>query len=120
MPRKTKKLKCVVTGRELVLSKDYYQSKLDKVDGDEELLHNSYICKEAKDLLKRGYDVDKARDLLGVDADGLSDVDGKVVENIQNETRLRYRNFPRFNINNYTSAKTDPDVVKFLNKVLNR
>lgn len=118
MARKTKKLKCVVTGRELVLSKDYYQSKLDKCAGDEDVLHTSYICKEAKDLLKRGYDVDKTRDLLGIDDSELEEIDSKLVEEIQNESRLRHRNIPRFNINNYTSAKTDPDVTKFLKRVL--
>ena len=118
MARKTKKLTCVVTGRSLVLSKDYYQSKLDKVDGDEQLLQDSYICKEAKDLIKRGYDVEKTRDLLGVDASNLPDVDNTLVEQIQNDSRLRFRNIPRFNINNYTSAKTDPEVAKFLKKVL--
>lgn len=117
MSRKTKKLKCVVTGRQLVLSKDYYEKKLERA-GDEQTLHETYICKEAKDLIKRGYDVAKARDLLGVEDDSLGDVDTKVVEQIQNDSRLRFRNIPRFNINNYTAAKTDPDVAKFLKKVL--
>jgi len=118
MTRKTKKLTCVVTGRSLVLSKDYYQSKLDKAGGDEQLLHDSYVCKEAKDLIKRGYDVEKTRGLLGVDSQDLPVVDNKIVEQIQNDSRLRFRNIPRFNINNYTSAKTDPDVAKFLKRVL--
>ena len=120
MARKTKKLTCIVTGRSLVLSKDYYQSKLDKAGGDEDVLHSTYICKEAKDLIKKGYDVDKTRDLLGIDATELGEVDKSIVETVQNESRIRYRNIPRFNINNYTSAKTDPDVLKFLKKVLNR
>lgn len=120
MARKTKKLTCVVTGRSLVLSKDYYQSKLDKVGGDEQLLHGSYICKEAKDLLKRGYDVEKTRGLLGIDSSELPSVDNEIVEQIQNDSRLRFRNFPRFNINKYTSVKTDPDVQEFLKKVLNQ
>ena len=117
MPRKTKKLKCVVTGRELVLSKDYYEKKLERA-GDEQALHESYICKEAKDLIKKGYDVNKTRDLLGVVDDTLKDVDIKIIEQIQNDSRLRFRNIPRFNINNYTATKTDPDVAKFLKKVL--
>ena len=117
MTRKTKKLKCVVTGRELVLSKDYYQSKLDKAGGDENILHDTYICKEAKDLIKKGYDVQKTRDLLGIDDDSLEEVDAKIVEQVQNDSRIKYRNIPRFNINNYTSTKTDADVAKFLKKV---
>jgi hypothetical protein len=116
--RKTKRLKCIVTGRELILSKDYYQSKLERAGGDEQVLHETYICKEAKDLIKRGYDVDKARGLLGIEDETLPEVDIKIVEQIQNESRIKYRNIPKFNINNYTSAKTDPDVKKFLKRVL--
>lgn len=115
--RKTKRLKCIITGRELILSKDYYQSKLEKA-GDEQTLHETYICKEAKDLIKRGYDVDKTRDLLGIQDDQLGDVDSKIVEQIQNDSRIKYRNIPKFNINNYTSVKTDPDVKEFLNRIL--
>ena len=118
MARQTKRLKCVVTGRELVLSKDYYQSKLDKVGGDEQMLHKSYICKEAKDLIKRGYDVDKTRGLLGIESDELQDVDIEIIEQIQNDSRIKYRNIPKFHTNNYTSTKTDPDVAEFLKKVL--
>lgn len=120
MKRKTKKLKCVVTGRELVLSKEYYQKKLDKVDGDETMLQSSYICREAKDLIKRGYDVDKTRDLLGVDDSELGHVDTSIVERIQNDSRIKYRNIPKFNVNSYTSVKTDDDVKQFLNKVLKK
>lgn len=120
MARKTKRLKCVVTGRELILSKDYYQSKLDKAGGDEQHLHNSYICKEAKDLLKRGYDLNKTRDLLGIKDDTLESVDDKILEDIRNESRIKYRNIPKFNINNYTSAKTDPDVKEFLEKIFKK
>jgi len=117
MARKTKKLRCVITGRELVLSRDYYQNKLDKVNGEEQVLHERYVCKEAKDLIKKGYDVQKTRDLLGIEDDSLSDVDNKIIEDIQNDSRIKYRNIPRFNINNYTSTKTDADVAKFLKHV---
>tara|TARA_R110001606_G_C15316437_1_gene644204 strand:+ start:700 stop:1065 length:366 start_codon:yes stop_codon:yes gene_type:complete len=118
MARKTKKLKCIVTGRELVLSRDYFQSKLDKVQGDETMLHETYICREAKDLIKRGYDLEKTRDLLGIVDAQLPDVDIKVIEDVQNSSRIKYRNVPKFHVNNYTSVKTDPEVTEFLKKVL--
>lgn len=120
MARKTKKLTCIVTGRSLVLSKDYYQNKLDRVGGDEQVLHETYICKEAKDLIKKGYDVLKTRDLLGITETDLPDVDDKIVDQIRNDSRIKHRNIPRFNINNYTATKTDPDVVEFLKRVLNK
>ena len=118
MPNKTKKLYCCVTGRQLVLSKDYYNRKLEKVEGDEEKLKSSYVCKEAKDLIKRGYDVDKTRDLLGVTLD--TTVSESVINDIRNEGRNLFRNIPRSNVSNYTSSKTDPEVSEFLNKVFNK
>ena len=116
--RKTKQLICVITGRKLILSNDYYQKKLEKADGDETKLSQSYICREAKDLIYRGYDVDKTRDLLGVDDDVVGDVEQQVIDDLLNDSRLQYRNIPKFSINNYTSTKTDPDVEEFLKKVL--
>lgn len=120
MGRKTKKLTCIVTGRSLVLSKDYYQKKLDRVDGDEQVLHETYICKEAKDLIKKGYDVLKTRDLLGIEDESLPVVPEKLIDQIRNDSRIKHRNIPRFNINNYTATKTDPDVAEFLKRVLKR
>ena len=75
------------------------------------------IASLAATLIKKGYDVHKTRDLLGIDDDNLSDVDIKIIEQVQNDSRIKYRNIPRFNINNYTSTKTDADVAKFLKKL---
>lgn len=116
MANKTKKLFCCVTGRSLVLSREYYAKKLEKCNNDEELLKSTYVCKEAKTLIKRGYDVDKTRDLLNI-----TSLDTKVpeelIESIRMENRVKYRNLPKFSVNDYTSAKTDPEVTKFLQKV---
>ena len=118
MAKKTKKLYCAVTGRSLVLSKDYYQKKLDKCDGDEDVLQSSYICKEAKDLIKRGYDVEKTRDLLGVEMDSV--VSDSLIEQVRSEGRMKFRNVPKDTISKYTSTKTDSDVSAFLDKVFNK
>jgi len=122
MARKTKKLTCIVTGRVLVLSHDYYQNKIERAGGDEQHMIDTYICKEAKGLIKRGYDVSKTRDLLNIDVEklGLSDVSDALIEQIQLDSRIQHKKFSTFNINNYTTVRTDPDVKKFLDKVLNR
>jgi len=116
--RKTKKLSCVVTGRVLIASTAYYERKVERA-GDEDRLHKSYVCKEAKDLLKKGYDVEKVRDILNIDRSKVSDISPDVIEDIINTSRISYRRTPRFNINNYTSTQTDSDVKKFLDNVLN-
>ena len=119
MANKTKKLFCCITGRPLVLSRDYYAKKLKKCNDDEELLKTTYVCKEAKTLIKRGYDVVKTRDLLGI-TDIETPVSEELIETIRSESRIKYRNLPKFNINNYTSAKTDPEVTEFLKKVFKK
>ena len=50
--RKTQKLTCVITGRTLVASLAYYERKVERA-GDEDKLKATYICKEAKDLIKK-------------------------------------------------------------------
>jgi hypothetical protein len=108
----------MITGRQLVLSKDYYQRKLDKCDGDISRLESSYVCKEAKDLIKRGYDVEKTRDLLGVSIE--TTISEQLVTEIRSEGKNLFRNIPKFNVSNYTSTKTDPEVSEFLHKVFNK
>ena len=51
---KTRKLKCIVTGKVLFATADYYARKLERVEGDVDKLHNTYVCKEAKDILAAG------------------------------------------------------------------
>ena len=48
-----RKLICRVTGKPLFAAKAYYQKKVDKA-GSEEALHQTYICREAIKLLKKG------------------------------------------------------------------
>lgn len=114
--RKTRSLICVVTGRKLLATKDYYDRKVQKC-GSEETLHKTYICKEAKTLLKNGYDVDSIRDMLNVDKKSLTDVSQEAIDQaMSNKTYMRRIN----NSNNYGSAlttKTDPDVKKFIERI---
>ena len=117
--RKTQKLTCVITGRTLVASNAYYERKIE-ISGSEDKLKATYICKEAKDLIKNGYDVEKVRDILNIDRSKVSEVPQDTIDEIITNSKLPYKRLGRFNINNYTSTKTDPDVKKFLKKVLNQ
>ena len=65
--KKTRKLICNVTGRILQAGKEYYQKKI-KQAGSEKELHRSYICREAKQLLKKGYDLKYIKQTLGVES----------------------------------------------------
>ena len=117
--RKTQKLTCVITGRTLVASTAYYERKIEHAGGEDKL-KQSYICKEAKVLLRKGYNIEKVRDVLNIDLSKVQDVNSDIIDEIITNSKLPYKRLGKFNINNYTSTKTDPDVKAFLDKVLNK
>ena len=109
--------------RILFATGDYYNRKLDKVNGNKELLHGSYICKEAKKLIKQGYTVEKIRDILKVNDEGLGQVDDKVIASIIQVNRPYYRSVTSDMVPglvNNVVHKTDPDVKKFLETITSK
>lgn len=118
--RKTNKLKCIVTGRELIATSEYYKRKVDKA-GDEEELHRTYICREAKNLIKQGTNVNRVREILNVNTDQLSEVPEDVIQSLLQDdksTRLRRIN-SIVSTSNMINYKTDPDVKKYINTIIN-
>ena len=115
------KLQCIITGRQLIATKDYYKRKVEKA-GDEETLHKTYICREAKNLIKQGISVDRTREILDVDLTKVESViDESIISDILSEeksTRIR-------RINNIVttsktiSNQTDPKVKQFITNILN-
>jgi hypothetical protein len=117
--KKTRKLMCVVTGRTLLATKDYYERKLERA-GDEQKLHSTYICKEAKDLLTKGYTVEKIREMLNVDTTDLQDVSQETVAEVLNTRNNTYRKVNIFNTtNNLLNFKTDPEVKQLIHNLKN-
>ena len=120
---KTKKLKCVVTGKILFATGDYYERKLEKANGDAEKLHSSYICKEAKKLLQQGYTVERVRDVLKIADDSLGPVPDNVIASIVQTKRQYYRSVTSEMVPgliNNVVHKTDPDVKKFLETITSK
>ena len=119
MTTKNNKLKCIVTGRKLIATKEYYARKVEKAGGEEEL-HRTYICREAKNLIKQGTTINKIRDILGVECDELVDVDQDIINSIL--TRDTKNNLLRVNnlvsVNKLLSTETDPDVKKYINNIV--
>lgn len=116
---KTRKLKCIITGKTLIATKEYYQRKIDKI-GDEQEMHRTYVCKEAKNLLTRGYDVDKIREMLSVDVADLSEVPEDVVMDIMSSNKPRFKSINTNNIpiSSILNPKTDPAVKKFIQHII--
>ena len=112
---KTRKLKCIITGRVLTATAEYYSKKLEKA-GSEEELHRTYICREAKDLLLKGYNVDQIKKELGTDGD-LPPVPTDVIDQITtNEYGLK-RNTMFTELTSFTHQETDPEVRAFINNL---
>ena len=113
---KARKLTCLVTGKSLLPTAEYYSKKVEKA-GTEEKLHSTYICKEAKDLLVKGLTVKEIRKMLQITED-LPDVPQDIIDElITNEFGLK-RSTMFSEITSFTNQETDPDVKSFLNNIL--
>jgi|3_EtaG_2_1085321.scaffolds.fasta_scaffold124888_2 hypothetical protein len=116
--KKTRKITCNVTGRILFASKSYYAKKVEKA-GSEDILHKTYICREAKQLLKKGHELTYIRDTLDVDLDFKTQLSESEIKEIvcTNDPGLKMR------LNNCDNTqlgviKTDPDVKQFIKNIL--
>ena len=115
--KKTTKLVCNITGKALFASKDYYSKKVEKA-GTEESLHNTYVCKDAKNLLKKGYKIDDIRIALNVDREFKSKLTDEEAKDITGSTSsLRLNNVEQPGI---AIIKTDPDVKQFIKNILSQ
>lgn len=116
--RKTRKLTCIVTGRALLATKEYYERKVKKI-GSEDKLHKTYICKEAKDLLKKGISVNKIREMLNVDTQSLTDIPQDIINEALAASRTSFRRIHNYtSISNMINTKTDEDVKVFINNII--
>ena len=113
-----RKLICLVTGRKLFATKEYFDRKVEKL-GSVEKVHSSYICKEAKDLLKKGYNVDKIREMLNVKMDSLSAVPDDIIDNVINSKKKFFKRLSNFTNNSpILNTNTEEDVKKFIQSLI--
>ena len=112
-----RKLTCVLTGITLQAGKEYYASKLEKYNGDADKMRRTYVSRKALGLLKRGYSVEKIRELLAPGGD-LTDVPEDLIAEILEANKIssiRFENRAGSDIE--IGSKTDPDVTKYIEKV---
>ena len=112
---KTRKLKCIITGKNLTAAPEYYKKKLEKA-GSEEELHRSYICKEAKDLLLKGFTVEQIRQQFDV-IEQLPEVPNDVILAITTNEYGVKRNTMFSELTSFTHQSTDSDVKAFINMI---
>lgn len=117
--KKTRKLICIVTGKPLLATRAYYARKADAA-GSEEELHATYICREAKTMIRNGTGVDRIREILNVDTTNLTEVPQEVINDImsaQTKTSMRRINNITTTSNTINST-TDPDVKQYINNLI--
>jgi len=117
---RTNKLTCVITGRKLIATKEYYERKVEKAGGEEQL-HTTYICREAKNLLKQGSSVEKIREVLDVDASLVQEVPQQVIDRvIKDVTTRRARRINNIvNISSMMNTTSDPEVKQYIKNLKN-
>ena len=111
--KKTRKLICNITGKSLLAAKVYYDKKVKKA-GTEDDLHRLYVCKDAKNLLKKGYSISQIQETLdNINPDcSLTDED---IKSIIGNTSLRINNIGEEKV---SIIKTDPEVTQFIKNIL--
>lgn len=115
---KTTKLRCIVTGKQLLATKEYYKRKVEKA-GNEQELHRTYVCREAKNMIKQGTSVDRVRDILNVDRSTVGEVPQDVIDEIiQGNTKTNFRRINNLvNINSMMNTATDPEVREYIDRL---
>ena len=118
---KTRKLSCIVTGKTLFATREYYERKLAKVQGDKNALHDTYICREAKQMLKSGFTVEKIRETLNVDDTNLELVPQEIINDIISAGKRYVKCISNCTpMSNIINVSTDPDVAEFIKNISNQ
>ena len=108
----SKKLSCIITGKTIVINDDYYQKKVREF-GSEADLAQRYTCRQAKNLLLRGYSVDEIMNLLKVEKK-MSAISEEIIKVIRQENSDDTVVFDAVSI-----KKSDPEVAAFIANIRN-
>lgn len=115
--KSTRELKCVLTGKILNAAKEYYNSKVEKFAGDEDKMLRTYVSRKALALLKRGYSVEKIRELLAPDED-LPEIPENLIQEILESNKISSLKFEnREGTDLDIGSKTDPLVLEYIDTI---
>lgn len=109
--KSTFKLTCIITGKSVVINKDYYEKKVIEA-GDEQTLIETYCCKQAKSLLKRGYSINEIRKLLNA-TEVATEVTDATIRKIVSNNKDVITAFD--NVSSFSAIQTDADVKAYIN-----
>lgn len=116
----TRKVRCIVTGKETIYSGDFLQKKVEEY-GSEELLDKLYVCREVRSFLKKGYNIPDIQKLLNVEENVILPSD-EIIEEIVNKYGKKsiLKDTPSFNeaLTGFTYNKSDEAVEKFIKEYI--
>ena len=102
------KLTCIVTGKTITVSNEYYDKKVSQF-GSEDKFNTLYVSRQVKSLLKRGYKVKEIKDLLKIDRNDLPEVTDKIVKEI-----LKTNDEDVISSESTSIKKSDPEVAEYI------
>lgn len=111
----SRKLTCIVTGKTLLASEEYYNKKLQKAESEQQL-HRSYVCREAKALLQKGLTVEQIRKQFNV-PDSVAMPEPHAIKSIVCNDYGLIKSTTFSNLTGFTRQETDPEVASFLNNL---
>jgi hypothetical protein len=115
--QKTKKFKCVVTGKETTFTDDYINKKIEQY-GSLERFAKLYVSRDVKSQLKRGSKIKDIIRILNIEELTLSDEDITEIEKYYNNSIFRDMSTINEALTAFTYDKSDPDVETFINKYI--
>jgi hypothetical protein len=101
------KISCVITGKTITVSNEYYEKKCTEY-GSEDKFNSLYVSRQVKNLLKRGYKVKEIRNLLKIDESSVEEITDSKVKDI-----LKIKDDDILD-ENVSIKKSDPDVVNYI------
>ena len=102
------KLSCVLTGKTITVSNEYYDKKVSEY-GSEEKLNSLYVSRQVKNLLKRGYKIKEIKNLLKIEDKSLPEITDSMVKDI-----LRVKDEESTGYENVSVKKSDPEVEEYV------
>jgi hypothetical protein len=102
------KITCIITGKSITVSNEYYDKKVSEF-GTEDKFNSSYISRQVKNLLKRGYKVKDVKKLLKIEDDSLPEISEAKLKTI---LKMNDDDIP--DMESSSIKKSHPDIVEYI------
>lgn len=109
---------CPISGSSFTFNPTYFDKRSQEY-GDAEKFLKYFVTKKVKTLIERGYTAQEIRNILCIDSENLPVVDSQQVIDIMIYYELRSKSISKKHTANFSTNKSDPEVVAFINNIKN-